>query len=242
MEARQPTPRLQACPQLSRLAFCSAQNPGLVADDLAHLRARHYAPAMQEATIRAFNSFAVLMPAARQTTLYQDLTQTTPGELDTGIEASVPQPLAPGTMATRLRVVHGVVVVLRAPGDVPQSPRRLPRHHILRPQDLPRPMAEDEVIAVLRVIEALRARTMFLLRRRCGLRVGEVSRLLWSALDLAQGTVRLENSQGHVDRVVELSPDGATALRQWQGLQAAAAPSVFPSRVMRQGVAALTAR
>jgi hypothetical protein len=45
-----------------------------------------------------------------------------------------------------------------------------------------------------------------------------------------------------VDRVVELSPDGATALRQWQGLQTAAAPYVFPSRVMRQGVAALTAR
>jgi hypothetical protein len=61
MEERPPTPRLQEFPQLRRLAFFSAQNQGLVADYLAHLRARHYAPAMQEATIRALRSFAVLM-------------------------------------------------------------------------------------------------------------------------------------------------------------------------------------
>ena len=36
MEERQPTPRLQAFPQLSRGAFFSAQNQGLVADYLAH--------------------------------------------------------------------------------------------------------------------------------------------------------------------------------------------------------------
>jgi integrase/recombinase XerD len=242
MEERQPTPRLQEFPQLSRLAFFSAQNQGLVADYLAHLRARHYAPAMQEATIRALKSFAVLMPAARQITLYQDLAQTTPGDIDTWIEASFHQPLAPGTIATRLRVVQGFFIFLRDQGYVAQSPIRLPRHHILVPQELPRPMAEDEVIAFFRVIDALRDRTMFLLMLRCGLRVGEVSRLRWSALDLAQGTVRIDDSKGHVDRVVYLAPDVAKALRQWQGLQRAGAPYVFPSRGTRKGIAALTAR
>jgi integrase/recombinase XerD len=242
MEERQPTPRLQEFPQLSRLAFFSARNQGLVADYLAHLRARHYAPAMQEATIRALKSFAVLMPAARQITLYQDLAQTTPGDIDTWIEASFHQPLAPGTIATRLRVVQGFFIFLRDQGYVAQSPIRLPRHHILVPQELPRPMAEDEVIAFFRVIDALRDRTMFLLMLRCGLRVGEVSRLRWSALDLAQGTVRIDNSKGHVDRVVYLSPDVAKALRQWQGLQSAGGPYVFPSRVACKGMAALTAR
>jgi hypothetical protein len=107
MEERQPTPILQEFPQLSRLAFFSAQNQGLVADYLAHLRARHYAPAMQEATIRALRSFAVLIPAARQITLYQDLAQTTPIDIDAWIEASFHHQLAPGTVATRLRVVQG---------------------------------------------------------------------------------------------------------------------------------------
>jgi site-specific recombinase XerD len=242
MPRLQPTPALHEFPQLSRLHFFSARNQGLVADYLAYLHARHYAPAMPEATIRALKSFAVLMPEGRQATLYHDLTQTTPTDIDAWIEASGRQQLAPGTIATRLRVVQGFFAFLRDQGSLMQSPIRLPRHHILVPQDLPRPMAEDEVSAFFRVIDALRDRTMFLLMLRCGLRVGEVSRLSWSAIDLTQGTVRIDNSKGHVDRVVYLSPDVAKALRQWHGLQAAAASSVFPSRVKRKGGTALTVR
>jgi len=170
------------------------------------------------------------MPEARQVTLYDDLTQTTPADIDAWIEASFRQKLAPGTVATRLRVMQGLFRFLRDQGYIPQSPIRSPRHHILVPQDLPRPMAEDEVIALFRVIDALRDRTMFLLMLRCGLRVGEVSSLPWSAIDLEQGTVRIDNSKGHVDRVVYLAPDIAKALRQWQGYQAAATPYVFPRR------------
>ena len=242
MERRREVWRNDRPPQDSRNSHSStagpcfsAQNQGLVADDLAHLRARHHAPAMQEATIRALRRFAVLMPAARQTTLYQDLTQTTPGDIDTWIEASFHQPLAPGTIATRLRVVQGFFAFLRDQGDVPQSPIRRPRHHILVPQDLPRPMAEDEVSAFFRVIDALRDRTMFLLMRRCGLRVSEVSRLSWAALDLAQGTVRIEHSTGHVDRVVSLAPAVAkpcgsgTGSRRWRHARC------FPSRLTRKG-------
>ena len=230
MEEGQLVPRLQEFPQLSRLHCFSPQNQGLIADYFAHLCARHYAPSVQEGTLRALRSFAVLMPEARQVTLYDDLTQTTPADIDAWIEASFRQKLAPGTVATRLRVMQGLFRFLRDQGYIPQSPIRSPRHHILVPQDLPRPMAEDEVIALFRVIDALRDRTMFLLMLRCGLRVGEVSSLPWSAIDLEQGTVRIDNSKGHVDRVVYLAPDIAKALRQWQGYQAAATPYVFPRR------------
>ena len=236
------TPALQECPQLSRLHFFSARNQGLVADYLAHLRARHYAPAMQDATIRALNSFAVLMPAARQSTLYYDLTQTTPTDIDAWIEASCRRPLAPGTIATRLRVVQGFFAFLCDQGFLRQSPIRLPTITSSIPQDLPRPMAEDEVRAFFRVIDARRYCTRLLLMRWCGLRVGDVSRLDWSAVDLTQGTVRIDHSTGHVDRVVYLSPDVAKALRPWHRLQAAEAPSVFPSRVKRKGGTVLTAR
>jgi site-specific recombinase XerD len=193
MPRLQPTPALQEFPQLSRLHFFSARNQGLVADYLAYLHARHYAPAMPEATIRALKSFAVLMPAGRQATLYHDLTQTTPTDIDAWIEASGRPQLAPGTIATRLRVVQGFFAFLRDQGSLMQSPIRLPRHHILVPQDLPRPMAEDEVSAFFRVIDALRDRTMFLLMLRCGLRVGEVSSLPWLAIDLSQGTRDLDH-------------------------------------------------
>src|SRR5882672_383883 len=59
MEEHAAIPALQEFPQLSRLPFFSPQNQGVIADYLAYLRARHYAPAMQEGTIRALKSFAV---------------------------------------------------------------------------------------------------------------------------------------------------------------------------------------
>jgi len=242
MEERYPTPALQEFPQLSRLPFFSTQNQGVIADYLAYLRARHYAPAMQEGTIRALKSFAVLIPDARQAALSHDLTQTTSTDVDAWIEAAFRHQLAPSTVATRLRVLQGFFAFLHDQGAIAQSPIRFPRHHILVPQGLPRPMAEDEVVAFFRVIDAVRDRTMFLLMLRCGLRVSEVSRLSWSALDFAQGTVRIDHSKGQVDRVVYLAPDVAKALRQWQRLQGTVPLYVFPSRVSRKGGLPLSAR
>ena len=118
MEEHYSTPTLQEFPQLQRLAMFNPASQGLIADYLAYLRARHYAPSVQEGTIRALKSFAILMPVARQTVLYQDLTQTTPTDIDAWIEASFCQKLAPGTIETRLRVVQGFFAFLRAHGSM----------------------------------------------------------------------------------------------------------------------------
>jgi len=138
--------------------------------------------------------------------------------------------------------MQGFFTFLRDQGVLAQSPIQLPRHQILVPTRLPRPMAEAEVVAFFRVIDRLEDRTMFLLMLRCGLRVSEVSGLLWSAINLGQGTLRVDNSKGQVDRVVYLSPDLSTALRQWHGLQSATAHYLFPSRMARQGGLPLGAR
>jgi site-specific recombinase XerD len=162
--------------------------------------------------------------------------------VDAWIETAFRHPLAPSTVATRLRILQGFFAFLHEQGAIAQSPIRFPRHHILVPQDLARPMADDEVVAFFRVIDAVRDRTMFLLMLRCGLRVSEVSHLVWAAFDFAQGTVRIDNSKGHVDRVVYLAPDVAKALQQWQRFQGAAPRYVFPSRVTRKGGLPLSAR
>jgi len=218
MEEHCVPPARQEFPQLKQLPGVSLQNHHVIVAYLAYLRARHYGHAMQEGTIRALKSFVALLPEARQATLAHDLTQTTATDVDAWIEAAFRHPLAPSTVSTRLRLLQGFFAFLHDQGAIAQSPIRLPRHHILVPQDLPRPMAEDEVVAFFRVIDAVRDRTMFLLMLRCGLRVSEVSGLVWSALDFVQGTVRIDNSKGHVDRVVYLAPDVAKALRQWQRL------------------------
>jgi hypothetical protein len=139
MQSLQPTPALPEFPQLSRLPCFSARNQGLVADYLAHLRARHYTPAMQEATIRALKSFAILRPEVRQATLYHDLTQTTPTDIDAWSEASFRRQLAPGTIAPRLRVVQGFFAFLRDQGALRQSPIRLPAITSACPKTSPAP-------------------------------------------------------------------------------------------------------
>jgi site-specific recombinase XerC len=164
------------------LHFFGPHNQALVAAYLVHLRTRHYASSTQDNALRALKCFAVLMPAARQATLYQDLTQTTPADIDAWIAAACQQGLAPGTIVTCRRGMQGFFTFLRDQGALAQSPIQLPRHQILVPARLPRPMAE--VVAFFRVIDALEDRTMFLLMLRCGLRVSEVSGLSWPALDL----------------------------------------------------------
>jgi site-specific recombinase XerD len=241
MQSLQSTRTLHAVPQLRRLHFFSPQNQALVAAYLAHLRARHYAPSTQDNALRALTCFAVLLPEGRRAILYQDLTQTTPADIDVWIAIAFQQGLAPGTIVTCRRGMQGFFVFLCDQGVLAQSPIQLPRHQILVPTRLPRPMAEAEVVMFFRVIDAPQDRTMFLLMLRCGLRVSEVSHLRWEAIDMAQGTLRVNNSKGQVDRVVYLSPDVATALRQWHGLQAAAG-YVFPSPMRRKGGLPLGAR
>jgi integrase/recombinase XerD len=140
------------------------------------------------------------------------------------------------------RGLQGFFVFLGDHGVLAQAPMQLPRHQMLVPTRLPRPMAEAEVIVFFRVSDALEDRPMFLLMLRCGLRVSKVSHLCWAALAMAQGTLRVNNSKGQVDRVVYRSPDVATAWRQWYGLQSAAAGYVFPSPMRRQGGLPLGAR
>jgi integrase/recombinase XerD len=242
MQRLQPTRPRGACPQLRRLHFFSPQNQAWVAAYLVHLRARHYALSTQDNALRALNCFVVLMPAGRQPILYQDLTQSTPADIDVWIAAAFQQGLAPGTIVTCRRGMQGFFGFLCDQGVLAQSPMQLPRHQILVPARLPRPMAETEVVAFFRVIDTLEDRTMFLLMLRCGLRVSEVSHVRWEAIDMAQGTLRVNTSKGQVDRVVYLSPDVATALRQWHGLQSAIADYVFPSRMTRKGGLPLGAR
>jgi len=90
-------------------------------------------------------------------------------------------------------------------------------------------MVEDDLIRFFQVIDALRDRTMFLLMLRCGLRVGEATTLPWSAIDWTQGTIRVDNSKGRVDRMVYFSPDLEKVLRQWRRAQWPPMSLLFPS-------------
>lgn len=214
---------------LHRLTFVSTLNQDLVADYLAHLRTRHYSPKTLQTTLGALVTFYRLLPPARQPRLWQDVTRLTPADVDAWLQAAQRTGLAPSTLHSLLSVVRRFCTFLQEQGLLAHHPIHPRRHAVLLPQMLPRPMAEDDLIRFFQVIDALRDRTMFLLMLRCGLRVGEATTLLWAAIDWNQGTIRVNNSKGRVDRVVYFSPDLEQVLRQWRRAQWPPMPILFPS-------------
>jgi len=216
-------------PSLHRLTFVSAGNQDLVAEYLVHLRTRHSSPKTLQTTLGALVTFYRLLPPARRPSLWQDVTRLTPADVDAWLEAAQRHGLAPSTIHTTLSVVRRFCTFLQEHGLLAHQPIHPRRHAVLLPQMLPRPMAEEDLIRFFQVIDVLRDRTMFLLMLRCGLRVGEVASLPWSAIDWTQGTIRVDNSKGRVDRVVYVSPDLEKVLRQWRRAQWPPMPVLFPS-------------
>jgi len=214
---------------LHRLTFVSALNQDLVADYLAHLRTRHSSVNTLQTTLGALVTFYRCLPPARQPRLWQEVTRLTPVDVDTWLHSAPRHGLAPSTIHTTLSGVRRFCTFLQEQMLLTHHPIHPRRHEVFVPQMLPRPMAEDDLIRFFQAIDALRDRTIFLLMLRCGLRVGEVTRLGWSAIDWTQGTIRVNNSKGRVDRVVYFSLDLEKVLRQWRRTQWPPLPLMFPS-------------
>jgi integrase/recombinase XerD len=216
---------------LHRLTFVSPLNQDLVADYLAHLRTRHYSAKTLQTTLGALVTFYRLLPPARQPRLWQDITRLTPADVDAWLQMAQRQGLAPSTLHNLLSVVRRFCTFLQEQGLLAHHPIHPRRHEVLVPQMFPRPMLEDDLIRFFQAIDVLRDRTLFLLMLRCGLRVGEATTLSWSAIDWTQGTIRVNNSKGRVDRIVYISPDLEKGLRQWRRAQWPPMPLLFPSAV-----------
>lgn len=61
------------------------------------------------------------------------------------------------------------------------------------------------------------------------MRVSEVCALTWEVIDFNDGTARINNGKGHVDRIAYFSPDVEQALKTWWAHQQTGT-SLFPSR------------
>lgn len=88
-------------------------------------------------------------------------------------------------------------------------------YHLREPQKIPQVMSPDETRRLLAVTASLKARVLLSLSYGCGLRAGEVVRLKVKHIDSAQKIIRIEQSKGHKDRNVMLSPETVDLLRQW---------------------------
>jgi site-specific recombinase XerD len=185
---------------------------------LTMLKARHDAPKTIQATIGMLKAFCVRLPLAHQARIAWDITQTTANDSDTWLDVAH-YDRAPSTINNLLNARHRFLAFLQEQGQRTSQPINRRRHQVLVPQTLPKPRAEADLTHFFKVIDALPDRAMFLLMLRCGLRVGEVSALTWSAIDDEARSIRINNGKGQVDRVVYFSPDVEHVLCQWRRLQ-----------------------
>jgi site-specific recombinase XerD len=89
------------------------------------------------------------------------------------------------------------------------------RVSIRLPKPLPRFLKDDQVSKLLTVITDLRDRAMFLLMLRCGLRVEEVAKLTFDAIEYPRRRLLVLNGKGGKGRVVYLSEDVCSALETY---------------------------
>jgi site-specific recombinase XerD len=213
---------LHNSPDLCRLHFLEQPSLDAVAQYLRVLQARHYAPKTMQTTIGMIKTFCVCLPASCRSRIYRDFTRTTAADIDAWLDAAHHHGFAPATINNILNTLHRFFAFLQEQGQLPRQPIHRRRHQVLVPHTLPRPMVEGDVVQFFQVIDAVRDRAMFLLMLSCGLRVGEVSTLTWSAMDVQMCSLRIDTSKGQVDRVVYYSSDAAKALHQWRHLQSPA--------------------
>ena len=116
---------------LHRLAFVSTLNQDLVADYLAHLRTRHYSAKTLQTTLGALVTFYRLLPPARQSRLWEDVTRLTPADVDAWLEAAQRKGLAPSTLHSLLSVVRRFCTFLQEQGLLARHPIHPRRHAVL---------------------------------------------------------------------------------------------------------------
>jgi site-specific recombinase XerD len=196
---------------------------------LTFLHLRQSSPDYIRVVQSALKMFCCRLPKARRTQIMQDWAHLSPEDIETFLQAAYDAGLAASTIRTRLNTARRFFEFLQEEGRLAHHPFRRNRHVIHVPQPLPRYMPEADLVRFFQVIDRLRDRLLFLLMLRCGLRVSEARTLKWDAIRWDQEAIRVDDSKGHVDRVVYYTPDLEQALSQWWQQAPSDISYLFPS-------------
>src|SRR5437667_10396988 len=166
------------------------------------MNARKLCAGTQRGHIHSCKRFAAFLNRSPDTATAEDIRRFQLHLAETGV-----------SICNRNRIMTGLRFLFRV------TLRRLDLagevYHIREPQKIPLVMSPDETRRLLAVASNLKVRTLLSLGYGCGLRAGEVVRLKVKHIDSAQKIIRIEQSKGHKDRNVMLSPETLDLLRQW---------------------------
>ncbi|HEX8092007.1 MAG TPA: tyrosine-type recombinase/integrase [Blastocatellia bacterium] len=217
---------------LQKLSFLGLASQDQLISYLTLLVARNYANSTLHAVVGMIKRLLLHLPPERRLIVTDNLSLTTSSDIDCFVNSASAEGLSPSTINTSLSALKAFFDFLLEDGRMQLQPIIRRRHRLFAPATLPKPMAEQDLISFFKVIDSLRDRLIFLLMLRCGLRVSEVCRLTWQAVDLQAATVRVNNGKGQVDRIAYISPDLEKSLAVWQE-RSGQSQYLFPSRKVR---------
>jgi len=217
---------------LQKLSFLGSISKHQLVSYLTLLEARNYAQGTLDAIVGIIKRLLLHLPQQRLPTITDDLAKTSSSDIDYFVSSARAKGLSPSTINISLSTLKELFDFLREDGQMQVQPIIRRRHRLFAPTTLPKPVAEEDLIKLFKVIDSLRDRLIFLLMLRCGLRVSEVCRLTWQAVDLQASTIRVNNGKGQVDRIAYISPDLEKALDLWHQ-RSPQSDYLFPSRKVR---------
>ncbi len=195
---------------VAKLSFLGTHSREQLLRYLRTLSARHYAPGSLAAAIIVVRRFLRHLPLLRRDALTADFAGAVPPDISDFVRLARGTELAPSTINLSLSLLSEFFDFLRDEGLLRSQPVIKRRHRLLAQTTLPKPMPEPDLIRFFKAVDSPRDRLLFLLMLRCGLRVSEACALRWDDCDLADGTIRVNDGKGRVNRIsLRLARHGA---------------------------------
>jgi site-specific recombinase XerD len=121
----------------------------------------------------------------------------------------------PKTINCHFGCIHAFYDYLIEDEGIPLTNPVKKNYRLRLPRPLPKHLRDEQVAALLKAINNIRDRAMFMLMLRCGLRVEEVARLTADAIEYRSKQLYVFNGKGSKDRVVYLSEDAKSAIDEY---------------------------
>jgi len=174
---------------------------------LRYLRRKNYSPVTVKRRmyhLRDFFRFINACPAA-----------ITPGDIDRFIEHKQDKGNGALSINGHLGSIRQFYMHLEMDAPTLRNPVIIKRHYLSVPKTIPRNMSESDLEKFFGTDLSVRDRAIFLLMLRCGLRTGEVIRLAMLHIDFESHSLKIINTKYQYDRMVYLSEDAESALKDW---------------------------
>jgi integrase/recombinase XerD len=181
-------------------------------------------------TIRSNSNTIILFLSFLKNIGANHLEAITREEFSAFIEHEQDRGLKPRTVSTRLKRLNAFFRFLIERGVIhPDVLRHKMRVKV--PDSLPRAIDPEDVKLLLSVIEKPRDRAMILVLLRTGMRIGELLNTTVRDLNLKEKRIEIiEAQKNRVGRVVYISDDAVTALKEWLTYRKSKVPCLFYGR------------